>query len=105
MTIKQTTKKLLLASPEARKYPKQLMIDFMESQGLVLTEEQKRIFRDMPDLWTVRRHAQKLVETGEVKLEDEVDQYRFKRYEEETAKHRADKPNYLERHGLVVVYE
>src|SRR5690606_27556781 len=87
MTVKQRVKNILLASPTARKYPKELLITYMQKSGMNLSEHQKEVFRGMDDLWTVRRHAQKLVETGEVKLEDEDSEYRYKRFQEETEKH------------------
>ena len=87
MTIKQTAKQILLSDYKFRKYPKEAQIEFMRRNGLVLTEEQKRAYMDMPDIWTFRRACQTLVSTGEVKLEDEIDEYRFDRFKEETIKH------------------
>jgi hypothetical protein len=87
MTIRQQAKEILLSDYKFRKYPKEAQIEFMRRNGLILTEEQKRAYMDMPDIWTFRRACQTLVSTGEVKLEDEIDEYRFERYQEETIKH------------------
>lgn len=92
MTIRQQAKDILLSDYKYRKYPKEAQIEFMRRNGLILTEEQKRAYMDMPDTWTFRRECQKLVSTGEVKLEEEIDSYRFERYQEETIKHSPKTP-------------
>ena len=87
MTIKDQAKKILEADYKFRKYPKEAQIEFMRRNGLILTEEQKRAYMDMPDVWTFRRACQTLVSEGKVKLEEEIDEYRFERFQEETIKH------------------
>lgn len=103
-TIKQQALKILQSDYKFRKYPKEAQIEFMRRNGLVLTEEQKRAYMDMPDVWTFRREAQRLVEKGEVKLEEEIDSYRFKRFKEETIKHsKLSAEELLKTRGYVLV--
>jgi RecB family exonuclease len=87
LTIKQQAKDILLSDYKFRKYPKEAQIEFMRRNGLILTEEQKRAYMDMPDTWNFRRQCQRLVHDGEVKIEEEIDEYRFERYREETIRH------------------
>lgn len=72
MTITQRVESILKHSKEARNSDIELQIIYMQKSGLNLTSEQQQAFRDMDNLWTVRRERQKLQEQGKYEADAQV---------------------------------
>lgn len=82
MTITQQVKNILKVSELARNDHKELLIIYMQKSGMNLSKAQIATFKDMPDLWTVRRTCQKIQENGEYTASEAVDAARFNKYKE-----------------------
>lgn len=72
MTTKETVEKVLQERPETRDNDRLLIVNVWEEQGLVLTPEQKHIFKNIASPETIRRTRQLLQESGEYEASDKV---------------------------------
>jgi hypothetical protein len=72
MTITDRVRNILKASHKARNSGKELEIIYMQKSGMNLTPEQEETFRNMDDLWTVRRQMQTIQGRGEYPPDPEV---------------------------------
>ena len=64
MNVTQQVESILRHSDRARNSDRELLLIFMQKSGMDLSEAQIATFRDMPELWTVRRLRQKFQEDG-----------------------------------------
>lgn len=80
MTIKQRVENILRASRMARNSDTELQIIYMQKSGMNLTDEQLRIFRELPHMETIRRIRQKFQEDGEYPADKGVEQARYNKY-------------------------
>jgi hypothetical protein len=76
MTITEQVENILKASKTARNSDKELQLIYMQKSGMDLDARQIQRFRDMPDLWTIRRIRQKLQEGGKYKADKRVEDSR-----------------------------
>ena len=72
MTTKETVEKVLSERPETRDNDRLLIMKVWEEQGLVLTPEQKHIFKNIASPETIRRTRQLLQEGGEYEASEKV---------------------------------
>jgi hypothetical protein len=82
MTTKDKVRQLLRDNPKLRDSDKALLGAYWESEGLILTPEQKRKFMDVTVAETITRDRREL--RSEYPGSDEVEKERFKKYEEYT---------------------
>lgn len=80
MTIKERVANILKASSAARNSDTELQIIYMQKSGMNLSDEQLRIFRELPHMETIRRIRQKFQENGEYPADREVEQARYNKY-------------------------
>ena len=72
MTITDRVRAILQASKKARNDDRELELIYLQKSGMNLTEAQQQTFREMDDLWTVRRVRQQLQRAGEFPADPEV---------------------------------
>lgn len=72
MTTKETVENVLQKQPETRDNDRLLIMKVWEEQGLVLTPEQKHIFKNIASPETIRRTRQLLQESGEYEASEKV---------------------------------
>ena len=72
MTTKETVEKVLSERPETRDNDRLLLLHVWEEQGLVLTPEQKHVFKNIASSETIRRTRQLLQESGEYEASENV---------------------------------
>ena len=76
MTTKETVEKVLSEKPETRDNDRLLIMNVWEEQGLVLTPEQKHVFKNIASSETIRRTRQLLQEGGEYEASENVSKAR-----------------------------
>lgn len=76
MTTKEIVEKVLSERPETRDNDRLLILQVWEEQGLVLTPEQKHIFKNIASSETIRRTRQLLQEGGEYEASENVSKSR-----------------------------
>jgi len=75
-------KEILASYPETRSDDKKLILKVWEAQGLILTPEQKNLFKTCFSTETIRRTRQKIQEEGQFEATDEVKHARKKKEKE-----------------------
>ena len=80
MTIKQRVENILRVSKTARNSDDDLQIIYMQKSGMKLSNEQIKLFKDLPKMETLRRIRQKLQEEGKYLADSEVEKERYQRF-------------------------
>lgn len=65
MKISDQVRRILANNIQARNSDRELLLAYMEIEGMELSPKQKEIFRHMPSMETIRRIRQKLQEGGQ----------------------------------------
>lgn len=82
MKISDKVIQILKDSPEARNSDRELLVQYMQVEGMNLSPKQIEIFKDMASPETIRRTRQSLQEDGRFLATDRVRRARrFKSYE------------------------
>jgi hypothetical protein len=71
-TVTNRVRIVLRDFPSSRSSDKELYLIYLQKSGMNLTEEQIKIFRDMPSLETISRVRRKVQENGEYLADSEV---------------------------------
>lgn len=102
MRVLDIVEQILSTSREARNSDKELYLRFMEYFGLRLDPTQTSIFKEMPQLETVRRIRQKLQEEGRYPADQKIgSERRFRGYSMQQRRPRSDKiENVIERRAV-----
>lgn len=64
MRVTDEVRKILATNIQARNSDRELLLAYMDNEGMDLSPKQREIFRHMPSMETVRRIRQKLQEGG-----------------------------------------
>jgi hypothetical protein len=82
MKIMNQVENILKVSQAARNSDKDLLVIYMQKMGMRLSLEQIAIFRKMPSTETIRRSRQAIQEQGRYLPSKEVEEMRFKKFQE-----------------------
>lgn len=81
MKITEQVENILKASTKARNSDRELLVIYMQKAGMGLSDKQILVFKGMPSVETIRRTRQMLQEQGKYLPSKEVEEVRFKKFQ------------------------
>jgi len=82
MKLTEQVENILKYSKASRNSDTELTLIYMEKYGIVLTEEQKELYRSMPSTDTITRIRRKLQEQGKYEADEAVNEFRYQKFKD-----------------------
>ena len=87
-TVQEKVEQALKTNEKARNSDRVLMGIIWQQEGFNMTDEQKKLFMELTNPESIRRERQKFQEKGLYPASKEVDDARFKKYQEVQGGHK-----------------